>query len=268
MSQAKTIGWRFVNKHPPGNFCWIELCTDDWQVASGFYRKLFDWNAPPNVDGSYVVFSVDDKNVGALCQMSDEEQHRDIAPHWRSFVAVRSADEAVGRAQALGGEIIKPPFDVFDAGRMATIRDPTGASLALWEARKQRGADVVNDTGALCWNELITNDPTVARAFYSELFGWTADIQWMGLVSYCSFLNHGQPVAGMLAHSEEWHPRSPEWLVYIAVQDCDTTASEAVSLGGDVLSPPTDIPGVGRFAVVRDPQGAQFAIIRLAATIS
>jgi predicted enzyme related to lactoylglutathione lyase len=85
----------------------------------------------------------------------------------------------------------------------------------------------------------------------------------MGGTMYTSFMNGERPAAGMLQITEEMGEIPPNWLVYFCVADCDQTADKAKKLGANVVVPPVDIPEVGRFAVVMDPQGAGFAIIQL-----
>ncbi len=72
----------------------------------------------------------------------------------------------------LGATVLAPPFDVFDAGRMAVLQDPTGAVFSVWEARRNKGLGVVDEPGAFCWAELMAKDLPRAETFYKSLFGW------------------------------------------------------------------------------------------------
>jgi predicted enzyme related to lactoylglutathione lyase len=131
---------------------------------------------------------------------------------------------------------------------------------------KHIGATIVNEHGALVWNELATNDTEKAREFYSELFDWTfddMDIDVGGGMTYTMFMNEGRPAAGMMAIEENMGDLPPNWAVYFAVEDCDASVELANSSGGGGVVPPTDIPEVGRFAFMSDSQGAVFAIIKL-----
>ena len=182
-----------------------------------------------------------------------------------SYVAVESADRSAARASELGGTVLAPAFDVMEAGRMAVIQDPTGGVLGVWEARKFPGAGLLGDPGALCWNELCTRDPARAAKFYGDLFGWTHEAMPMPEFEYTVFKRGGQPAGGAMPIQAEWGDVPPQWGVYFAVEDCDACAATAIRLGGSVLSPPSDIPGVGRYAVLRDPQGANFSVLQPAA---
>jgi predicted enzyme related to lactoylglutathione lyase len=114
-----------------------------------------------------------------------------------------------------------------------------------------------------CWNELGTNDVAKATDFYTKLFGWKADVQKFGPMEYTLFKNGERGAGGCYKLTPEMGNVPPHWLVYFAVDDCDAKTKKAGSLGVSTIAPPSDIPGVGRFAVIRDPQGAVFGIIKL-----
>jgi predicted enzyme related to lactoylglutathione lyase len=186
-----------------------------------------------------------------------------VPPHWLSYVSVASADESAAKAKSLGATLMKEPFDVFTLGRMAVVQDPTGAVFAIWQAGTQAGSGVVNVPNSFCWNELATPDPDKAGDFYSGLFGWGKNSQDMGGMTYTSFINGDRPAGGMYKPTPEMGEMPPNWLVYFAVADADATATKAGELGATLLVPPSDIPGIGRFSVIQDPQGAVFGIIKL-----
>jgi predicted enzyme related to lactoylglutathione lyase len=77
------------------------------------------------------------------------------------------------------------------------------------------------------------------------------------------FVNDARPAAGMFKNTPEMGNLPPHWLVYFAVDDCDAMVQKATGLGANVMKPADDIPGIGRFAILTDPQGAAFAIIKL-----
>jgi predicted enzyme related to lactoylglutathione lyase len=103
--------------------------------------------------------------------MWPEQKENGVPTHWGSYVSVADIDEAIKKVKASGGEILVGPMDVFDAGRIASFLDPLGAVLSLGQPLKHIGARLVNEHGALCWNELMTNDTVKSSAFYSGLFG-------------------------------------------------------------------------------------------------
>jgi predicted enzyme related to lactoylglutathione lyase len=146
---------------------------------------------------------------------------------------------------------------------MSVVQDPVGAVFSLWQPNEHKGAQVVNEPGALCWNELYTTDPKRAADFFTGLFGWTKNARHMDYGEYVIFEQGSSMTAGMMQVPKEWGPVPPHWLVYFAVDDCDASVAKVTELGGEVLRPPTDMP-YGRHADVADPQGAMFSVIKSA----
>jgi predicted enzyme related to lactoylglutathione lyase len=247
--------------HPPGTFCWPELATSDLQAAQLFYTSLFGWTVVESQTdaGPYCRFQLDGEDVGAACPATADQG----PPHWNSYVAVANVDKTAARVPKLGGTLVAGPFDVFDAGRMAVVKDPAGAFISLWQAKNHIGAARLNDPGTLCWTELATTDTKAAEKFYTALFGWTAKRGTAPPGEYTEFFSLGTAVGGMMPIQAEWGDVPPHWLPYFAVVDCDASAGRVKQNGGTLPLPPNDVPGIGRFAVACDPQGATFAIIAL-----
>ena len=107
-------------------------------------------------------------------------------------------------------------------------------------------------------------DSAEAEAFYTKLFDWKPLTKEMAFGTYTSFMQDDQPVAGMMQMTAEWGDAPAHWMTYVSVEDCDASATKVETLGGTICVPPTDIPGVGRFAVINDPTGAVISIIKLA----
>jgi predicted enzyme related to lactoylglutathione lyase len=253
-------------EYKPGTFCWVELGTTDGEAAKKFYTELFGWSFNDNPIGPgmvYTMLKLDGKDVGALYKMPSEMTDHGVPPHWMSYISVSSADESAAKAKELGATLMKEPFDVMDVGRMAVVQDPTGAMFALWQAGTNSGAGVVNVPNSFCWNELATSDTAKAGDFYTGLLGWGKNVQQMGPMTYTSFMNGDRPAGGMYELCGEMENAPPHWLAYFAVEDTDAMVKKAADLGGTILAPPMDIPDTGRFAVIQDPQGAAFGIIKL-----
>lgn len=248
-----------MTSYAPGNFCWCELATNDQNGAKEFYTKLFGWtpnDSPMGPDAVYTMLELDGKNLGALYGMDKAQLDMGIPPHWNVYLSVTNVDEASKKAESLGGKVVLPPFDVMDVGRMSMVQDPTGAMFALWEAKLHTGAQLTGEPGAFCWWELNTNDTDKAKAFYTGLFGWGTG----GDPNYTEWKNGGESIGGMMQIQPEWGDVPPNWMSYVMVADADQTAEKAKSLGGNIYMGPQDIPNMGRFAVIADPQGAAFAI--------
>jgi uncharacterized protein len=241
--------------YTPGTFSWAELSTTDPDAAKRFYGELFGWEADdqqiPGDGGVYTMLRLDGKDVAALFKGQEG-----MPTAWASYVTVESADSAATRATDLGGTLMAEPFDVLDAGRMAVLQDPTGAVLSVWEAHGSIGANWVNGPGALSLNQLNTTDPEAAQRFYAELFGWRFEDVSSEETRYWGIYNGEALNGGMMALPADAGPVPSHWLVYFGSEDVDADAGR---LGGQVMVPPTDVPG-GRFLVAQDPQGAVFGL--------
>jgi uncharacterized protein len=246
-------------KYTPGTFSWTDLTTPDQPAAKQFYGELFGWEAIDNPIGEDMVYSmmqIDGKDVAAISPQMEAQRDAGAPPSWNSYVTVESADAAADRAQKLGATVHAPPFDVFDAGRMAVMQDPQGAFLMLWEPKQHIGAALVNRRGALSWNELASVDPDASADFYRELFGWQIEPMEGAGMPYLVIQNQGHGNGGIRAAQEN---EPSYWLVYLGADDIDADTSKAGELGATTLVPPVDI-GVGQIAVLQDPQGAVFAL--------
>jgi len=244
---------------------WVDLQTSDQDAAKAFYAGLFGWtydDQPMPQGPVYSMALLGGHPVAAIAPQSPEMAAAGVPPMWNTYIAVDSVDEAAGKVEAAGGKVAMAPFDIMDAGRMAFVMDPAGAPVALWQAGQHIGATLVNEPGTLTWNELITADPGAFK-FYSDVLGLSTSTMDMGAGGgeYTMFEVGGQPVGGSMPPQAPGVPN--HWHVYFAVDDADATAAKAAELGGTVIMPPFDTP-VGRIAVLGDPQGAVFSVIKTA----
>jgi predicted enzyme related to lactoylglutathione lyase len=255
------------SEHKQGTFSWIELATTDAAAAKKFYGELFGWkfdDMPMGPDEVYTMANLGEgKTVGALYKMN--AQMAGIPPHWSSYVTVDDVDARTKKVTSAGGKVVKEPFDVMDVGRMSVIQDPSGATLCLWQAKKHIGATVKDEPGSLCWNEVYTNNVDRAGKFYRDVLGWKLEPHDMGAMGvYTLFKADGvaNSVGGMMGITKDMQGMPPNWCAYLATNDVDASAKKVTALGGKVMVPPTDIPNIGRFAIVADPQGAAFALYK------
>ena len=118
--------------------------------------------------------------------------------------------------------------------------------------------------GRFVWYELMTTDTDAAKAFYGKVVGWGAQPAPVPGMPYTLLTAEGIPVAGLMPQPEEVKKRGapPSWLGYVGVENVDAAAAEATRLGATVHVGPSDIPNVGRFAVLLDPQQAAFALFQ------
>jgi predicted enzyme related to lactoylglutathione lyase len=250
-----------IDRYEPGLPSWVDIGTPDPQGAAEFYGALFGWDAPegPPETGGYRVAMVRDRAVAGI----GEQQHPG-PPAWATYVAVADADVTATKVLTAGGQVLVPPMDVLDVGRMAVCTDAQGAVFSVWQAGTHPGAELVNEPGTWSWSELLTTDVEAATAFYGDVFGWTTDHKGAGPVpEYVEWQLGGRSVAGMMPKPPTLPAEvPPHWAVYFAVVDTDIAVARVAELGGTVHMPPTDIEP-GRFAVVADPSGGAFNVIAL-----
>jgi len=151
------------------------------------------------------------------------------------------------------------PMDVFTVGRMAMLQDRQGAAFAVWQPQDHIGCRIKREPRAVMWNELTTSDRSDATDFYTGLLGLDSG-EMERAMEYTLLKAAGDDVAGVMQITEEMGPVPPHWGVYFGVANVDDPTSKADSLGATILVPGTEIPGIGRFAVIQDPQGAVFGI--------
>jgi hypothetical protein len=269
------------DRYIPGVPCWIDTNQPDPEAAVDFYAGLFGWEfedvTPPGAPGKYFLARLRGLDVAAVSSIPEGAPPRAT---WDTYVRVASADETASKVRDAGGAVVKEPFDVMDAGRMAVCTDPEGAVFCVWQAREFSGARVVNEPGSLNFNDLRTRDVEGAKEFYGAVFGWTTltvggGFEMWSLPGYGDHLERDDPdirkrmaeleapagfedVVASLSSIADDQPDVPaHWGLTFAVDDADATAKKAEELGGTVVVPPFDAPWV-RMTVLTDPQGATF----------
>lgn len=125
--------------------------------------------------------------------------------------------------------------------------------------------DPCTTPGAFSWSELTTSDPQQAAAFYGNLFGWTFKDMGDAMGGYHVANLGDTQVAGIMAPPPGAPPMPPSWGCYVTVSQVEATVQRSLELGGKVLVPPMDVPGVGRMAVIQDPQGATLSVMQYSA---
>jgi predicted enzyme related to lactoylglutathione lyase len=227
-----------------------------------FYAALFGWEiADAGSDaGGYLMALKDGKAVAGI----GPKPEPGMLSVWTTYLAVEDADAVSNRVTASGGQVLAAPFDVLDVGRMAVVADTTGGVFGIWQARAHKGAEVYNEHGAYCWNELHTRQLDVAKQFYADVFGYTyTDVGDGKTMRYAMFTPPGgtDSVGGM--NDDTLMPGDPMpsyWLAWFQFDGVDTAVERAVELGATVLMPPADSP-VGRMAIIAAPQGETLGVI-------
>src|SRR3954465_9760657 len=267
--------------YPAGVPCWVDTSQADPEAAAAFYAELFGWELedtmPPEAPGHYFMARIRGGYVAAVSSQGAGAPPQAVG---NKYIWADSAGETAAKVREAGGQVLAEPFDVMDAGRMAVCTDPEGAMFAVWQAGRNTGASVVNQHGAVVFNDLNTRDVEGAKAFYGAVFGWeTLSVGGGGamwtLPGYAEFLEREDPglrerfvesgapegfgdvVASLNPIGDDRPDTPPHWSVTFMVDDADAAAETAQRLGGSVLAPPMDAPWV-RLTVLADPAGATF----------
>jgi uncharacterized protein len=198
---------------------------------------------------------VDGAPVAAIAPSQDP----DAGAFW--WTVYFAADDVTATAKLVGdngGTIVMEPMDVMGQGRMALAADPSGARFGLWQGQAHTDAQVVGEPGSLCWAELSTPDSEGARSFYAAVLERPVEDMGVPGFDYATVKVGEDSVAGVWGVPGE----SPRWMTYFAVDDADAAVARATVTGGTAVRQPEDSP-YGRFAIVADPFGATFAVMRL-----
>ncbi len=248
---------------PDGAPCWVDAQLDDPAAAREFYTSLlgWQWEDGPAGSGSYHRATVGGRPVAGLGPKPGGWDERPSS--WTTYFACADLDASCARAQEVGGYLSVPPFDAFDAGRMALGVDAVGAPFAWWQPGSHPGFTTYGEPGSVCWSELHTADYQNGQQFYRDLFGWTFTEMGDGdAFVYSAFTVPGleNSSGGVFLDPDVGDRVLPHWLVWFEVADCDAAAGTVARLGGVVLEPPQD-SSTGRMSVVTGPQGELFAMI-------
>ena len=245
-------------------FVWHDLNTTDVAAAQRFYGELFHWRCEADPKHGYVMIKNGDKSIGGMRKQESNEG----PPNWMGYVGV---DDVAATAKTIGqksGRVLVPAKKIDGMGTFAVCADPTGAMFALWKSEHEL-AEPHGRAGMhnFCWDELLTTDVDKALAFYTQVFGWGVDKVDMGPGGVYTLLKRTgvtDETGRVKDAGGVWKSPAPAsfWQSYVAVEKCDATFEKAKKMGGKEMMPPTDIPNVGRFAAIADPQGAGFSILQ------
>ncbi len=250
MSDRKTI---------PGKFVWFELLSSDAKKAQAFYGEVLGWKVQPVPIGpmSYDTIVVADAMIGGYVPRPPAGG----GSRWLAYASVADVDATAKKVTAAGGKIVEAPHDIPGVGRRAVVADPQGAELGLFHNTAGDPPDVPQvPHGAWVWNELHTTDRQAALRFYHDALGYTHMSMDVGRGQYHVFEASGNGRGGMSDHLAPG--MAPHWMPYVSVADPDAIVARARALGGEVIMGPDSIPDVGRAAVLRDPTGALFAVLK------
>ncbi|MDI2029333.1 VOC family protein [Saccharopolyspora sp. TS4A08] len=241
---------------PNGTPAWIDLGIPDLDRAMEFYGAVFGWefDVGPEEMGRYTMCLVEGREVAAIMPTHDESA---TEFWWNVYFATDDVATTVSKAEAAGGQVVVPPMDVMDKGRMALVKDPVGAQFGLWHGQNHVGTRLVNEPNALLRNDLVTPDPGAARAFYASVFDFGLDSDgYLGDDDF-TFLRRpdGHEIGGIVGDPAA---TSSAWGTLFMVDDADATAQRASAAGGTAAAPYDMV--YGRMAEIRDPFGTPFSV--------
>jgi|SRR5215211_1844270 len=238
---------------PPelGDPCLAGFASSDPARATRFYESVLAWRTR-TVDG-IALMGVRETDFAVVYPQTRRARAAGVAPHWTPLITVSDADSALASAVALGALALREPFDAA-AGRIAPIRDPTGATVSLWEAPPRADGVRLGASQDACSHELMTEDLARARRFYAELFSWRYHAGGPGRTTITLA---GQAIGAMREPGAS-DSRPPGWIPAFAVADVGAATRMVKRLGGQRLGRASP----GQSALLRDPDGAVFALFR------
>ncbi len=244
-----------------GTFCWFELTTRAAMDGARFYEQLAGL-APQPLPGPgggtpYQILMKDGEPIGGVMPMEGPQWPADLPSHWVPYVVVEDVDMIHREAVRLGGRACVAPMDI-PIGRFSVLNDPSGAVFTAFKAApgKTDGQNPMGD-GAMVWCELGVPDPATVLPFYERLLGWrgveVSVEKWRYQRMHCAA---GSAVASIYRRDETPGGARPHWIPYLCVPEVGAATEKARSLGATVHFTATEIPGMGRFAGITDPTGA------------
>lgn len=252
----------------PGEPVWVELCTARPDEAEAFFRDLMGWTVRSEQlgQGSYRICEVDGRDVAGIVDTA--LLHAGRRHGWITYFAVDEMEAAFSRAVSLGATVLLEPRLLPNAGTGATVLDPHGAVLGLYEADARAGAESLNSIGSMCWNEISSGDPAGTAAFYGALFGFTTDQLRSTMGQPYSVLKlDGHPVAGLLTMDSSWPNELPaRWVPYFNVASLDAAVEQVINLGGAPMLGPVASPN-GPLHVVHDSEENPLYLIELESSL-
>ncbi|WFP15733.1 VOC family protein [Citricoccus muralis] len=257
-----------------GTTTWVDLGTLDFAAAQRFYTELFGWSFEDMGEdfGHYHLIRNQGGLVGGIMDISGMTcpDGEPLASEWGVFLAVDDAEARAATAEAHGAQLVMPIQDIGASGRTATLLDPTGALISIWQPGELQGYDFTMATGSPVWFELMTHHFDQASNFYTQVFD-------ANLVSMSESMddNDFRYVTNGPENEASWGlgdatgvmpEEAAGWRIYLAVDSCDAAAQQVQELGGRLLDGPVDSP-FGRIATVSDPTGATFQICAMSEAV-
>ncbi len=226
---------------------WHDHLSPDAAGARAFYEAVLGWSfeAAARSGPDYQMIAVGGGRHGGFVRAED------VSAHWLVYLGVDGLEDEIARVERAGGRVHAAPAEIPEIGRFAVVADPAGAVFALWEG----AAATAPSQEAFAWDEVYAPDPEAAARFYGDVFGWRTE----PFNEVYTLFRSGEATVGGLMTTPEGMP--PGWLAYLTTEDVDAAAAVAGEQGARTILAPTEIPNVGRVAVLVDPLGASFGLL-------
>lgn len=251
-----------------GKWVWFELSTSDVEKAKPFYTELLGWTINEKEMGGQKYNSIvaGEKEIGMIQALPADAKKQKLSPAWMGYVSVADVDAAVTAATGAGATVKMPAMDAPEIGRFAALTDPSGAMFGVVKSAKGDEPDMMPKTGQIVWFEHLSKDAKKAAevaGFYATVAGYENETTKMGKTDYTLAKASGAPRMGFAKAPKA--NAAGKMAPYIMVSDTDATVKAATKLKGKVVMKATDVPNVGRVALLADPQGAVFGVMSPAA---
>lgn len=249
----------------PGKVIWHDLLTNDIEGSRRFYGGLFGWefeqlplSLGAGQSSQYLVMRKNGQLIGGMVDVSGIDTKVNSS-QWVVVMSVENVGAAVAAVSQAGGDVITPPTDLNERGRIAVVRDSAGALFAILETRDGDPVEREPGFGEFMWDEVWTTDIDAAAAFYKNLAPFKLVQKQVGNADYQGLEVNGRPRVGVLKNPLQAEGLQPTWVSYIRVADM-AVLDRVPELGGDVLVDAQDRPTGGQVAIIRGPSGAGIAL--------
>ncbi len=244
----------------PGTPSWVDGQFGDVDRAVAFYSELFGWDVSgPDGATGYRVARISGRQVAGLAPA----MLAGARGQWVTYFATDDLEETLEAIVENGGEIKLPSTPVADQGTLAIVEDNGDALLGLWQADTFAGAELVDEPGAMAWNERLTRSFVTTQTFYAMVFSYIYEERGSDSFVYSLARLPGdkEPVVGVHGFGiTEPRDLPSQWLVWFGVPDVDAAVAKAVGLGGTVtLEPLNNV--FGRIARLRGSEGEDFGVV-------
>lgn len=240
----------------PGAVVWLDLLTDDVAAAVRFYQGVFGWDIETSADGEYAYAELNGKPIASIVAYDKTLGETDGL--WIPSLSVPDVGQAMEAVKKAGGTIVEPPEDLTGRGRYLLVEDPTGAAVMLLRATGG-DPDPEEQVNGRFWNELWTDDPEAASAFYEAVIGYrTVALNDATGNRHDVMGRDGRPMVSVIR--TPLPNVEPNWLTYLLVDDVAAATQKVLGAGGAVLVPPLKDGFNEDVAIVADPTGGVLAL--------